>query len=79
MRCYGRNRARMLREETATQPDPGTVECRRCGKVLPEDQFMLGSRRLANCPECRSAMRARNREYQRTYRERRSSVQVDDA
>ena len=79
MRFYGRNRARMLGEETSSQPDPGMQRCRRCGKVLPEDQFEKGMRRLSNCPVCRAEARDRNREYQRAYKERRRRVQVDDA
>ena len=42
MRCYGKNRARMLGEKVAGQKRANPVElklCRMCGKKLPLSQF----------------------------------------
>ena len=54
MRCYGKNRARMLGEKVAGQKRANPVElklCRMCGKKLPLSQF--GGGQYVNCNLCR--------------------------
>ena len=70
MRCYGRNRARLLHEDVAEQSDFVVRTCPRCNRTLPASEFE-GGRRIVNCRECRESMRERNRAAQARSRERR--------